>query len=293
MKELQEQGYGAVYFVDDHFLLQPKRIDAICKGIEENGIDIQWGCEGRVDSVCMEMFPAMAKAHCRTLMFGIESGSQKMLDRLKKEQTLDEVRTAVSNAKRSGIEIVHGFFVVGLPDETEEDLRQTFEFASELPLDTFAFNRLCVYRGTPLWHEYVQRGLVDDARDWFKYFKCSEIDPTILPGETIHRIRSEGMRKLLAYKLFWYPRQTLTLVRRFLRYMPLSDVVYLIVKPFLGQKLGPTKNETLSRALEHEDAKSIAADLTQMSDEALEQSIANARAERLRLQSEAERDRAA
>ena len=292
-KHLQEQGYGAVYFVDDHFLLQPKRINAICKGIADNDIRIQWGCEGRVDSVCMDLFPAMAKAHCRTLMFGIESGSQKMLDRLKKEQTLDEVKTAVANAKRSGIEIVHGFFVVGIPDETEADLRATFKFASQLPIDTFGFNRLCVYRGTPLWHEYVQRGLVNDSRDWYKYFKCSEIDPTILAGETIHRIRSEGLRKLMLYKLVRYPIQTLTLLRRFIRYMPLRDVVYLIIKPFLGKKQGPTKAELLTRAVEHADVKSAAADLTQLSDDALEQAIMNARAERAQIQAQAERERQA
>ena len=61
-KHLQERGYGAVYFVDDHFLLQPKRIEAICQGINDNNITIQWGCEGRVDSVAQHLFPAMAKA---------------------------------------------------------------------------------------------------------------------------------------------------------------------------------------------------------------------------------------
>jgi radical SAM superfamily enzyme YgiQ (UPF0313 family) len=149
-KHLQELGYGAVYFVDDHFLLQPKRIEAICNGIREAGVTIQWGCEGRVDSVAQHLFPAMAQAHCRTLMFGIESGSQSVLNRLNKEQTLAEVETAVTNAKQAGIDIVHGFFVIGSPDETVEDVRATFDFAAKLPLDTFGFNRLCVYRGTPL-----------------------------------------------------------------------------------------------------------------------------------------------
>ena len=179
-KHLQKLGYGSVCFVDDHFLLQPKRIEAICKGINEAGVTIQWGCEGRVDSTAQHLFPVMARAHCRTLMFGIESGSQRMLDRLKKEQTLEQIENAVTNAKKAGIEIVHGFFVVGLPDETEEDLRQTFSFASRVRVDSFGFNRLCVYRGTPLWREYLQRGLVDDMRDWYKYFKCTEIDPTCL-----------------------------------------------------------------------------------------------------------------
>ena len=265
-RHLQSQGYGAVYFVDDHFLLQPKRIEAICQGINDNDVTIQWGCEGRVDSVAQHLFPAMAKAHCRTLMFGVESGSQKVLDRLKKEQTLEEVQSSVTRAKAAGIEIVHGFFVVGSPDETVEDIRSTFAFAAKLRLDTFGFNRLCVYRGTPLWKEYVQRGLVDDDADWFKYFKCSEIDPTCLSGPVINAERTAGLRQLFLYKLLHYPVQTFRLLHRFMRYMPLRDVVHLIVKPFLGNKQGPTKNEVLSRAVEHQAMKDAAAEFTTLPD---------------------------
>ncbi|MGH7899305.1 MAG: B12-binding domain-containing radical SAM protein, partial [Candidatus Binatia bacterium] len=291
-EHLQKEGYGSVYFVDDHFLLQPTRIDAICSGIREAGVTIQWGCEGRVDSVAQHLFPAMAKAHCRTIMFGIESGSQAVLDRLKKEQTLAEIETAVTNAKNAGIEIVHGFFVLGSPGETVDDVRATFDFASRLPLDTFGFNRLCVYRGTPLWQEYVKRGLVDDKTDWYKYFKCSEIDPTCLAGEVINQERNAGLRRLFLYKILHYPKQTARLLRRFLRFMPLRDVVYLIVKPFLGTKKGPTKNEVLSRAVEHPAMKDAAADLTQVADELLVHVMNESRAERLRIQRDAERSKA-
>jgi radical SAM superfamily enzyme YgiQ (UPF0313 family) len=290
-KHLQAQGYGCVYFVDDHFLLQPKRIQAICTGIQEAGITIQWGCEGRVDSVAQHLFPTMAKAHCRTIMFGVESGSQKVLDRLQKEQTLAEIDTAVTNAKQAGIEIVHGFFVVGSPEETVEDMRATFDFASKLPLDTFAFNRLCVYRGTPLWQEYVKRGLVDDAADWYKYFKCSEIDPTCLSGEIIHAERRLGLRRLILYKFAHFPVQAFRLLRRFLRYMPLRDVVYLIAKPFLGTGKGPTKAEVLSRAVEHGAIKDAAAMLTQLTDTELHEVMRESRAERQRIQREAEERR--
>ena len=290
-KHLQAQGYGCVYFVDDHFLLQPKRIQAICTGMQEAGIAIQWGCEGRVDSVAQHLFPMMAKAHCRTIMFGVESGSQKVLDRLQKEQTLAEIDTAVTNAKQAGIEIVHGFFVVGSPEETVEDMRATFDFASKLPLDTFAFNRLCVYRGTPLWQEYVKRGLVDDAVDWYKYFKCSEIDPTCLPGEVIHAERRVGLRRLIVYKFLHFPVQAFRLLRRFLRYMPLRDVVYLIAKPFLGSGKGPTKAEVLSRAVEHGAIKDAAAMLTQLTDTELQEVMRESRAERQRIQREAEERR--
>jgi radical SAM superfamily enzyme YgiQ (UPF0313 family) len=287
LKYLEEHGYGSVYFVDDHFLLQPKRIEAICKGVMDKKLTIQWGIEGRVDSVAQHLFPAMAKAHCRTVMFGIESGSQKILDRLKKEQTLEEVKTAVTNAKNAGIEIVHGFFTVGNPDETIDDMRATFDFAAKLPLDTFGFNRLCVYRGTPLWQEYIKRRLVSDATDWYKYFKCSQIDPTCLPGATINRVRQAGLKRLFLYKLTHYPRQTFRLLRRFLRFMPVRDVAYLIAKPFLGQKGGATNAEVLSRAVEHGDMKDAAALLTQATDEILEDVLVASRVERERFQQEA------
>ena len=221
-------------------------------------------------------------------MFGIESGSQKVLDRLKKEQTLEEVESAVTNAKQAGIEIVHGFFTVGNPDETVEDMRATFDFASRLRLDTFGFNRLCVYRGTPLWQEYVKRGVVNDVTDWYKYFKCSEIDPTCLPGEVINAERNAGLRRLFFYKLTHYPIQTFRLLRRFLRFMPLRDVLYLLTKPFMGKKRGQTNAEVLSRAVEHGALKDAAAELTQLSDDVLDHVINESKAERLRIQREAE-----
>ncbi len=282
MEELQRQGYQAVYFVDDHFLLRPKRIEAICQGIIDRGITIKWGCEGRVDSVARHLFPLMAKANCLSLMFGIEAGSQKILDRLKKGQTKEQIMTAVAAAKDAGIEIVHGFFVVGSPDETVEDIRETFEFASKLRVDSFGFNRLCVYRGTPLWQEYLKRGLVNDVHDWYKYFKCSSIDPTCLPGEVIHAERSRGLRRLILYKFTHYPWQTLKILRRFLRHMRYRDVAYLLFKPFLGKKAGATKSEILSRQVEHSREKDRAAELTQMHGDVVERVAAASAEERAR-----------
>ena len=165
-------------------------------------------------------------------------------------------------------------------------MRDTFRFATQLRLDSFGFNRLCVYRGTPLWHDYVRRGLVDDVADWYKYFKCSSIDPTVLPGETIHRIRAEELRRLLLHKLVHYPIQTLTLLRRFVRHMPLRDVLHLLVKPLVGRTNGATPAEVISRAVEHRDAKSAAAAMTQLADEALARTLKSSAAERVRLDAE-------
>src|SRR4029078_10204675 len=83
---------------------------------------------------------------------------------------------------------------------------------------------------------------------------------------------------LILYKLFRYPGQMLRLLRRFVRHMPLRDVGYLLVKPSLGTKTGPTRAEVGSRAGEHDEVKSAAADLAQLADDALEHAIRESRA---------------
>ena len=115
----------------------------------------------------------MGKAHCDMLAYGVEAGTQKTLDRLGKRQTLAQIEHAVGEAKKHGIARVHGFFVIGCPGETAEDIRETFRFAARLELDTFGFNRLAVYRGRRSGTSYVSRGIIDDDRDWDKTFKAS------------------------------------------------------------------------------------------------------------------------
>lgn len=244
MQELSEQGYKSIYLTDDHFLLKNKRIEAICNGIIDRDLKFNWGCEGRVDSVGVQMLPLLAKARCNFLAFGVESGVQKILDRLKKDQTLEQVKYAIDEAKRQGIEKVHGFFVVGCPDETEEDILESFRFASRLNLDSFGFNRLCAYRGTPLWDEYVSRGLIDDKKDWDKWFRCSELDPTVLPADVVHETRKKGYKLLFKYLILHHPIRTIRLIRRFSKHMRFSDVVKLILSPF--RKIDHSKTQKLT-----------------------------------------------
>jgi radical SAM superfamily enzyme YgiQ (UPF0313 family) len=237
MQQLNDDGYRSIYLTDDQFLLNRKRIGAICQGIIDRKLEFKWGCEGRVDSVATDQFPIMAKANCNFLAFGVEAGTQKVLDRLKKMQTLEQVEHAVSEGKRCGIETIHGFFMIGSPEETREEILESFRFAARLKLDTFGFNRLCVYRGTPLWRDYVERGIIDDVRDWKKWFKCSDIDPDILSGKVLNQARQKGYVLLFANRIFLRPFQTIKLLRRFGRYMKKADIMKLLWSPFRKRTL--------------------------------------------------------
>jgi len=237
MQQLHEQGYRSIYLTDDHFLINRKRTTEICQGIIERKLQFRWGCEGRVDAAGVDLFPLLRQANCDMLAFGVEAGTQKVLDRLNKRQTLAQVENAVRQAKRHGIARVHGFFVIGSPGETTADIMASFRFAARLELDTFGFNRLCAYRGTPLWQEYVERGIIDDARDWHKWFKCSDIDPTSLPGAVINRTRMKGYALLFARRVVQRPIRTARLLYTFGRHMKKSDIVKMLASPFRRRAL--------------------------------------------------------
>ena len=233
MQELNDMGFRSIYLTDDHFLLKRDRIKNICNGIINRKLDFHWSCEGRVDTNAIDQMALMSRANCIALMFGIEAGTQKTLNRLGKKQTLDQIEHAVNEAKKNGIQRTHGFFLIGSPGETKNDIMESFRFAARLPLDTFNFGRLCVYRGTPLWKEYVERGIIDDERDWYKWFKCSDIDPSVLPGKELNRIRMKGYAMLFAQRILYRPIQSYKIIRSFSRNMEMSDIYKLISSPFI------------------------------------------------------------
>ncbi|MEE8574340.1 MAG: radical SAM protein [Thermodesulfobacteriota bacterium] len=97
-----------------------------------------------------EMFRLMAEAGCYEVAIGVESGSPKILKQIGKGTTVDSIRRSVEWAKAAGI-LVRGYFLVGMPDETEEDLLMTERFAEVLELDEFGVSLLCPYPGTEMY----------------------------------------------------------------------------------------------------------------------------------------------
>src|SRR5208283_120238 len=128
----------------------------------------------------------------------------------------------------------------GSPKETAADIMKTFDFAARLQIDTFGFNRLSVYRGTPLWREYADRGIIDDKVDWYKSFKCADIDPDVLPNKVVNSLRMKGYARLLAYRTIMRPLKTWQLLRTFSRHMKKSDILKLDLSPFYWKKVVAT-----------------------------------------------------
>jgi anaerobic magnesium-protoporphyrin IX monomethyl ester cyclase len=153
---IEEYGVRDFYFVDDLFTLNTRRLDALIDLMAAEGLAVRWQCLGRVDRVDARILKRMYAAGCRRIHFGIESGNQRLLERIGKGFRLEQVRDAVRWAQDAGIH-VKGYFMLGLPGDTAETMQQTVDFAVELGLDEAMFSVTTPFPGTRLWDELVAK----------------------------------------------------------------------------------------------------------------------------------------
>lgn len=150
-------------FEDDTFTSFKKRLQAICQGIIDLGIDISWTCLGRVNSIDRETLELMKRAGCWQISFGIESGCPDILKTIHKNVTLEQIEKGVRLCHDVGI-LSKGFFIVGHPGETKETLAKTLAFAKMLPLDDISATMLTPFPGTEIYERAEEFGKFD--RDW-------------------------------------------------------------------------------------------------------------------------------
>lgn len=155
-------GAGEIRIYDDTFNASPQRVKAICRLIMRRGLDFPWTCQARVDRIDPAMLDLMRRAGCWQISYGIESGNDGILERIGKGITRRMVRDAIEATHRAGIRSL-GFFILGLPGETEETLRETIDLALDLPLDAANFSVATPYPGTELWSLAERRGLLRDV----------------------------------------------------------------------------------------------------------------------------------
>ncbi|MBN1280180.1 MAG: B12-binding domain-containing radical SAM protein [Candidatus Thermoplasmatota archaeon] len=164
IRELEEiaKDYDSVFIVDDNFLLNKKHAEKIMDFLIQKKLGIEiWIAGVRVTDADPALFQKMKKAGVKSIEFGIESGNQEVLDYYDKKITLDTIRRAVKLSKKTGF-LTIGNFIVGAPLETERHIEDTIQFAKELNLDFAFFYPFMYLKGSALWDDAVQKGLLSE-----------------------------------------------------------------------------------------------------------------------------------
>ncbi len=167
-----------IRFFDDTFTLDRKRVYGIIAEIERREMNFPWSCLTRVSCVDLPLLRAMKKAGCWQVAFGLESGDQGMLERMKKGTTLEQNREAVMAAKKAGLN-VRAYFVLGIPGETHQSVRNTIDFAKSLPLDVVTFYTITLYPGSDLYENVKNEGKVLH-QDFSHYNPLIDVNTSIL-----------------------------------------------------------------------------------------------------------------
>ncbi len=144
-------GYDRVWFADDIFPLIKKRTIEICDEIVNRGLKFTWSCLARPDLVDLDSLRAMKRAGCDQIFFGVESGSQQVLDAMNRMMTVQEIIRGTSAAKEAGLKI-HTFMMVGFPGETYSSIIETIKLMKRMMPDEFSFTVAYPLPGTELFH---------------------------------------------------------------------------------------------------------------------------------------------
>jgi radical SAM superfamily enzyme YgiQ (UPF0313 family) len=215
IEELARLGFSEITIEDELFTLHRKHLLAVCGELSRRGIGIHWNAFSRVDTIAPQIVETMARAGCQAICFGVESGSQEVLDLVKKKSSLRKVKEAMRMTQAVGISGLASF-IIGLPGETEETLLKTVEFANELHEEfgsPYGFHVLAPFPGTEVRERAADYGLEILSSDWTKYdanhvvARTEEAEPGVI--QEVADTYKQTMERYLSYQDWLYANNRL------------------------------------------------------------------------------------
>jgi anaerobic magnesium-protoporphyrin IX monomethyl ester cyclase len=165
IQHLSELGIHNVHMYADLFTVNRAQVVELCQLIISSGLKVKWTCNSRVDYVDEEMLRLMGQAGCWYISWGIESANEQILKQIHKGYRKEQVLKALNQAHAAGIHN-WGYFIIGLPGETEATIQETITYAKKLPLDICLFHIAAPYPGTPFFYEVAEKGWFRPGTKW-------------------------------------------------------------------------------------------------------------------------------
>jgi len=225
----KDYGIREIHIVDDNFTMKPDYAKEFCRKLIASGLKISWATPNgvRVDTLDEELLRLMKESGLYLISLGIESGSDRILKLMKKHLDTANVRERIKLIRKVGIDIA-GFFIIGFPGETKEEIRQTIKFSTELDLLRANFFTYLPFPGTESYKELAQSGEIKKVDFSNFYFMSAPYTPAGITREELRGLQKEAFNKFFFLRPWVILRNIAKiktfnhfkfLFRRFLRWM--------------------------------------------------------------------------
>ena len=201
MESCTTMGIHEFIVYDDTFTVNRQRAKDICDDIVQRKLDVGWEIRARVDTIDDDLLKKLKRANCRGIHYGVEAGTEKILKVLNKGITLPQVEAVFRKTKQVGITTL-GYFMIGNPTETKDDILDTFEFSQRLDADFIHMTILTPFPGTKLYRDGLRDNIID--QDYWKLF-AQKPRKDFVPPHWKENFPLEELQELLAsgYKSFY------------------------------------------------------------------------------------------
>ncbi len=221
----EQYGANDIQIWDDNFVANEDCVRNVCEQLRRRGFDKTFSVEARVDSARRPVLEQLKEAGCDFIAYGFESGSQRILDFIRKRETIEQMREAVALTKEVGIPI-RGYFMIGFPTETREEMEATIHFAKELDIDVASFTLMVPLPGTADYLRAQQSGQFDPL-----FFKKRILPEFNFPDAPLYVTDGMSAKELLeihrsAYNRYYFRPKIV--FRRLAKLRGLDDVTGLL-----------------------------------------------------------------
>jgi len=195
-------GINEIHIEDDNFTLKRQFVVDFCNELKARGLDIAWTCPNgvRLDTLDEELIELMKKSGLYALSVGIESGSERILQDMRKSLTKQKVREKLKMLDKAGLDMV-GFFIIGYPGETEQTINETINFACELPLKRASFMIFKPFPGTEATRK-IMTELNQETLDWDKF----GLHQVVYAPKGMTQERVKQLRQKALIRFYFRPR---------------------------------------------------------------------------------------
>jgi radical SAM superfamily enzyme YgiQ (UPF0313 family) len=207
----RDYGISALMFFDDNFTVNKPRAIAICEGIMERGLHLDWAACSHVSQVDKELLGWMSKAGCYRIDYGVESGNPMILSNIRKRQTVEEIEEAFRLTREAGIR-PRAYLMVGNPGESKQTIRDTVELMRRVkPYDTSSGQILWVLPDTEIYEMAKSKGIISDeywlANDSMVYYTGDHsVEQLKVLRDELMRGLARNQRSLKAWANYWMKR---------------------------------------------------------------------------------------